>query len=211
MSKEKTGNVGKSILRVVGKVLTSRVFLTGLLAVVVVIAVWFGIDSPFAHDEKTTKLGFEDIGELATQEVLATEVSVLEADRNLWGISIPFTQSKYVYSYDVAIKAGYDFSGIQYQVDEENLKIMVTLPEAKILSTEVDTDSFKVYHESESVFRQITLEETNEALAALQENAQENAIANGLLDKARDNAETILTAFFGQAYDLEEYEITFAQ
>ena len=35
----------------------------------------------------------------------------------------------------------------------------------------------------ESIFRQITLEENNEALEALKQDAQDNAVANGLLDK----------------------------
>ena len=81
--------------------------------------------------------------------------------------------------------------------------------EAKILSSEIDLDSFKVYHEDESIYRQIPLSENNEALKSLKEKAEEDAVANGLLENARSNAETILTGFFGNVYDLEEYEITF--
>ena len=44
----------------------------------------------------------------------------------------------------------------------------------------------------------------------LQENAEENAVANGLLENAQTNAETILKAFFAKGFDLEEYEITFS-
>ena len=43
----------------------------------------------------------------------------------------------------------------------------------------------------------------------LKANAQNDAIDNGLLDNARDNAETLLTAFFAQAYDLDEYTLNF--
>ena len=136
----------------------------------------------------------------------------MEADRELWGISIPFTQSKYIFSYDVSIKAGYgDFGNIHYNVNEEAKTISVTLPEPEVLTCELDTDSFQVYHESESVFRQITLDETNQAIGELQENAKNDAVANGLLDRARGNAETILTAFFGQQYDMEEYTIQFGE
>ena len=40
-------------------------------------------------------------------------------------------------------------------------------------------------------------------------NAEETAIANGLLENARSNAETILKGFFTKAYDLDKYTLTF--
>ena len=46
-------------------------------------------------------------------------------------------------------------------------------------------------------------------MTELKDRAEENAVANGLLEKARENAETILTSFFAQVYDLDEYEIVF--
>ena len=156
---------------------------------------------------KLTRLGFEDIGELATQAAYCTEVNVTEGARELFGLTIPFTQSKYVYSYDVVIKAGLDFGEIDWTVGEDT--ITVRLPEIRILSSEIDLDSFRVYVENESIFRRISLEENNEAMKALQASAQENAVANGLLDNARANAETILTGFFAGEYDLSQYTLRF--
>ena len=130
-----------------------------------------------------------------------------EGSRNLFGITIPFTQSKYIYSYDVTIKAGFDFGEIQWELNGHTIE--VRLPQAEVLSTEIDLDSLKVYHEEESIFRQITLEENNEALETLKQDAQDNAVANGLLDNARENAQTILRGFFASAYDPEDYDIVF--
>ena len=104
-----------------------------------------------SHSSKTTRLGFEDIGEMATQAVYTTQVNVTEGSRVLWGVTIPFTQSKYIYSYDVTIKAGIDFGGIDWDLDEEQKTIRVTMPETRVLSSEINLDSFKVYHESETI------------------------------------------------------------
>ena len=161
------------------------------------------------ENSKTVKLGFEDIGELATQEMIGTVVHTEQASQTLFGVEIPFTQSHYIYSYDFDVKAGYDFSAITYTVDEENKVITVTLPEEKLLSIEVLTDSFKVYYEKESIFKRITLEDNNDALKEMQETAKEDAISNGIYDKAKDNAETLLKAFFSHQYSLEEYTIEF--
>lgn len=167
----------------------------------------FGMRSYLLNQNKTTRLGFEDLGELATQTAYCTEVNVTETSLKLWDLQIPFTQSKYIYSYDVVIKAGLDFTAVKWSVEENT--VTVKLPETRVLSCELDLDSFQVYHEAESIFRPITLEENNGALAALKQSAQDSAVANGLLDNAQQNAETILRGFFAQAYDPAKYQVIF--
>lgn len=183
--------------------------LIGILSVAAVVVLLAGLKSVFFTESNITRLGFEDIGELATQVAYCTEVNVTEASQELWGFKIPFTQSKYIYSYGVTVKAGIDFQKIQWEQDKKNKVIRVELPEVKVLSCEIDPESFKLYHEAESVFRQITLEENNEAMIGLKDSAEKNAVANGLLTNAEENAKEILKGFFGQAFDLEEYRIEF--
>ena len=181
--------------------------LIGIVPIVLVAIFILGYNIIISHDTKTTKIGFEDIGELATQEAYCTEVNCTDDVKKLFKIKLPFTQSKYIYSYDVVIKAGIDFGKIKWE--EDNSKIKVVMPEAKILSCEVKSDSLKVYHEKESIFNQITIEENNSAIIELKETAEKNAIENGILKKATDNAKTVLTGFFGNQYDLEKYKIEF--
>lgn len=166
-------------------------------------------ESNTASESVTKKISFEDIGELATQVAYCTEVNVTEGDREFFGVTIPFTKSTYIYSYDVVIKAGFDFTEIDYFVNEETNEIEVIMPEVKILSNELNTDSFKLYYENESVFKQITMSETNDALLNLKKNAETNAIANGLLENAKTNAEEILKGFFSNAYPNKEMIIKF--
>ncbi len=181
--------------------------LAGILLVLIIIAVVIGVYKYVDFPTKTRKIGFEDIGELATQSAYCTEVNVTEASRKLFGVDIPFTQSKYIYSYDIVIKAGYNFEEIKWE--EVGTTIKVKLPEAQILSSDIDMDSFEIYHEDESIFRKITMDENNEAIKTMKENAEKDAVVNGLLDNARSNAETILTGFFANEYDLKEYRVVF--
>lgn len=178
-----------------------------LVVILLAAAVALGAKTVLSADGRTARLGFEDIGELATQSAYCTEVEVTEASRELFGVTIPFTQSKYIYSYDVVIKAGLDFTDVTWS--QQDGTIRVTLPEIRVLSNEIDLDSLKVYHEDESLFRNITLEENNAALADLKARAEQDAIGNGLLEEARDNAQQILTAFFANQYDLTEYRLEF--
>lgn len=191
-----TDRVPNPIKKKVKRILTFLVVFLILIALVII-----GVSKVLLNDGKTTKLGFENIGELATQSVLATQVEVSSAAREFFGRQIPFTESKSVFSYDVEIKAGIDFSEIKWDVTETCVN--VTLPEAKVLSTEIDLDSFKVYHEKESIFRKVSLEDTNSALVDLEEKAANSALENGLLEKATENAKVLITNFFAQEYDLE--------
>lgn len=180
-----------------------------IILIVCILVVGIGLGKSFFTDSKTTKLGFEDIGELATQSAYSSNTSVIDQSRDLFGFEIPFTQSKYVFSYDTVIKAGINFSDITWKVDENNKKIKINLPETKVLSNEIDEDSLKVYHESESIFTNIELEETNKTLSNLKDTAEKNAIENGLLENATMNAQTLVKSFVGQVYDLNTYQVIF--
>ena len=190
---------------------TVRKIITILLILVCLAGVaYFGIGKYTTYMNKTTKLGFENIGELATQSAYCTGVGSTDYWRKMFGsIKIPFTESKYVFSCDVVIKAGYDFADIDYDVERKEKVVTVHMPEAKILSSELKLDSFKVYHQQESVFNNIKVEENIEELKKLKKQTEEDAKANGLLENARTNAETLIKSFLSQSYNQDEYKYVF--
>lgn len=170
--------------------------------------------SNYVSDEKITEIGFENIGELATQSVTTTTVRVETKDFKLFNVSIPLTQSKYIYTYNTTIKAGINFSDVKWQLgdtDDTSHNIYVDIPEVKTLSADIDLDSFKVLHEENNIFSPITLTEHNDSLIQLRENALSDAINSGLYDRALDNAKTILTSFISQVYPSNEYSIIFSE
>lgn len=170
--------------------------------------------SNYVSDEKITEIGFENIGELATQSVTTTTVRVETKDLKLFNVSIPLTQSKYIYTYNTTIKAGINFSDVKWQLgdtDDTSHNIYVDIPEVKTLSADIDLDSFKVLHEENNIFSPITLTEHNDSLIQLRENALSDAINSGLYDRALDNAKTILTSFISQVYHSNEYSIIFSE
>lgn len=170
--------------------------------------------SNYVSDEKITEIGFENIGELATQSVTTTTVRVETKDLKLFNVSIPLTQSKYIYTYNTTIKAGINFSDVKWQLgdtDDTSHNIYVDIPEVKTLSADIDLDSFKVLHEENNIFSPITLTEHNDSLIQLRENALSDAINSGLYDRALDNAKTILISFISQVYPSNEYSIIFSE
>lgn len=172
-------------------------------------AIGFGIRPFFSITTKTTALGLRNIGEFATQAGFFTNVQVISGSRQLFGVTIPFTQSRYIYSYDGVIKAGYDFSEINVEVNELTHTVTVTLPEVKILSTEIDESSLVVYDEQDNIFTPLKVSNMNQSLVAMKEAAQQTAIRNGLYESARTNAETLIISFLSPSYDPQLYAYEF--
>ena len=112
-------------------------------------------DNTFTQTEKTItgdiiKAGLSDIGELATEEYYYTGVESFDSSKSIKGFDIPFTTTRFIYSYDGVIKAGIDFEEIEVEKDDLKKLIVVTLPQSRILSSEIDHDSFKLYDEKQS-------------------------------------------------------------
>lgn len=157
----------------------------------------------------TTQFGLRNIGELATQSGYYTNVQVIDKWQELWGMQVPFTQSKYVFSYDGVIRAGLDFSAIGVQVDDAAGVIRVRLPEVQILSNEIDPNSLEIYDERSNIFTPLNLDAVNGSLLELREESQQKAVGNGLLEQAAENAKLLITGFLSGMYDLQRYSIVY--
>ena len=191
---------------------TDKMFFIVIIILALLCAVLFSI--LFANQtgilsSHVTQFGLQSIGELATQAGFFTSVQVIENARDVFGVSIPFTAKKYVYSYDGIIKAGLDFQGIDISVDDIQKKIAVTIPETQVFSIEIDPDSFVLYHEGGSVFNALKMDEVNLAEKALKDAIRQRAIDNGLLDEAKSNAELVIRGFLSGTYNLQEYTVDF--
>ena len=158
---------------------------------------------------RTVRLGLKDMGELATQAGYFTNVQVLEDSKQLFGHNVPLTKSKYIFSYDGIIKAGFDFQELEMQVNEITRTIHVTLPEAKILNCEIDENSLQIYDATQSIFTPLSITDINESMIELKETVKTDAVNNGILENARENAKLLIRGFLAGCFDLQEYIVEF--
>lgn len=85
-----------------------------LVALVVGLLVGLFVDN-FLSESTTTKIGFEDIAELDTQSANCAIIDVMRDSRKIFGKAVPFTQTEYIYSYNVVVKAGLNFKEIVWK------------------------------------------------------------------------------------------------
>jgi len=111
------------------------------------------IQDDIAVLNETISSGLKEMGELITAEYYFSSSETVQdvkvLDLSSLGIdfktNIPLTSNSFTYSYDGEIMAGIDFKGIEVNVDKENNVIKIKLPEAKIISSSVDPDSYQFY------------------------------------------------------------------
>ena len=155
----------------------------------------------------TIRDGLNDIGELATEEYYFTRVETYDSSKNIKGFKVPFTTSRFVYSYDGTVKAGIDFTAIEVDKDDLKKTITVKLPASQILDCSIDPDTFEVYDEKNSVFNQIHISDYNDSLDEMMEAAKADAIEKGVLERADNNAELLIKNMVKSAYDVDDYYI----
>lgn len=188
-----------------------------VIKIVVVIAILLGVfylgnacSSVINLQTKSTKFGLKDVGELVTQTAYITVVTDNKENKELFNkFEIPFTESRQIFSYDVEVDVSVDFSEISYTVDSENKEIKVSLPHSKIYKTTLNTDSLKVYLDTESLFSRIDLKEHNDALNAIKEQAATDAKANGTLEAGDNNAKRLVESFIKENSRYKDYSFSY--
>lgn len=178
-----------------------------LLLIVIVLMGFIIFEKPISTTSRMTNFGLREIGELATQAGYFTSVQVIQDAKDFFGISLPFTEKKYVFSYDGTVKAGVDFREIS--IENAGNEIHVHIPEAEIFGVQVDPESYTIYYEGESIFNKLKIEDVNEAQKSLEEEVREKAVTNGILENATNNARMLITGYLSAIYDLNEYNIVF--
>jgi len=132
------------------------------------------------------------IGELATVEYLYTDAGKFEDSNQIKGFNIPFTKKSFIVKWSGTIKAGINLENVKTEIDEDNKEIIVYLPKSEILSHTHDPDGFEILDESNSIFNPIEVDDVNTFTTDNDSFTQQKAIERGLLEKADENAQTII-------------------
>ncbi|MBO4902343.1 MAG: DUF4230 domain-containing protein [Lachnospiraceae bacterium] len=169
-------------------------------------------ENTFTQTEKVItgdiiKAGLADIGELATEEYYYTGVESFDSSKSYKGFNIPLTTTRFIYSYDGVIKAGIDFTAIEVEKDDLKKLIVVKLPKSKILSSEIDENSFKLYDEKQSIFNPLSVSDVNDTIKDLKAKAEADAEKKGVLERADKNAVKMIKQLLVSTYDLSDYTI----
>ena len=133
--------------------------------------------------------------ELPTYEQNYREVIYLGEQASF--LSIPTRDLRLLFSLDVTVEAGLDLRESFKVVPRGWQQLTITLPEPRILTLDADEESIQQYFIKEwglgTGFGRLDLyDEINVA----KERVRREAVERGILEKARENAETLLSQMF---------------
>lgn len=168
---------------------------TIVIIIIAVLLIIIGTKIPSRPDSKETIIdfGFKDVGELVTQEWYGRILEDSSKDRKIFNtISIPFTESRLIFSIDVEVLASVNFEDIEYEISDKKEKVIVTLPHSEVYKAYEIQKSFVAYLDEESWFTNINATEQQQLKDKIVEKGKNQAIESGLLEKADENAKNII-------------------
>ncbi len=129
--------------------------------------------------------------------------------KTFYGWEVPFTEKKFIITYNGSIKSGIDLNSVTVAVDNNKKEIKVNLPEAKILSHEIDEDSIKVFDEKTSIFNPLKVEDFKSFATDQKDNVEKEAIEKGLLTDAEKHSKDAILEAFSIDGLLDDYKVIF--
>ena len=190
-SKEKTKEKKKVKERI--KIPKTIMIITICIILLFIAFLGFKYYKSMNHRETIIDFGFKDVGELVTQEWYGRILEDSSKDRKIFNkISVPFTESRIIFSLDVEVTAGLNFKEIEQDISEDGKTVTITLPKAKIYKYYQVPNTFNSYLDDESWFTNINSKERHDLEDAVVEKGKEKALEAGLLEKADKNAKTII-------------------
>lgn len=150
----------------------------------------------------------QDVKELTTLKYTYTNVGSFENENEFYGVKIPFTLKKFIISYDGNLSAGIDLDEVEVNVDNKGKKINITMPEAKILSHQIDEDSLTIFDEKNSIFNQFKIGDFQQFRVAEMKKVENDMIEKGFLDQAEERSkQAVIDILNINPIIAEEYQV----
>jgi len=121
---------------------------------------------------------------------------------------IPFlTKKAFLMTYGAEVEAGIDLSEVDINVTVP--KVIITIPEIKILDISVDSDSIQFFDEKAALFNWTEKEDVVDAMQVAEDDVIENANIEELKSKAKERTEVLLEGLFEDSIGDRELVISY--
>ena len=194
----------------------AKKIILGLLALIVIIfaSYFFGMKNKLSKSE--TKVSSEiiknqilSVKELTTLKYKYTNVGSFENQQEFYGIKMPFTQKKFIISYDGEVNAGINLDEAQVSLNEADKKINIQVPHAQILNHVIDEDSLTIFDEKNSIFNQLEVKDFSDFRKDEMKKVEKDLEAKGFLEEADEKTKEAIIEILKINPLLEEYTIEF--
>lgn len=180
-----------------------------ILIIGIIAGVFFLVGKFWPSNEIPTKVSsdllsqqIQNISELATIEYNYTNMGKFENQSTFYGWKVPFTTKSFIVSYDGKVKAGIDMNKVDIVIKGKTIHI--TVPQASILSHEIDEKSIEVFDETKNIFNQISITDYHQFTIDQKEKIENNLKEKGFIEESQIKVESVLKTFIKSSYELDD-------
>lgn len=188
----------------------------GLLALIVIIFGSYFIGMKGGLLKTETKVSSEiiknqilSVKELTTLKYKYTNVGSFENQQEFYGMKLPFTQKKFIISYDGEVNAGINLEEAKVSLNEADKKINIQIPHAVILNHVIDEDSLTIFDEKNSIFNQLEVKDFSDFRKDKMKKIEKELEEKGFLEEADEKTKEAIIEILKINPLLEEYTIEF--
>lgn len=175
------------------------------------------VEEVIAEENYTLSIGtVEEVlspaSDLITAKYYYTDADTYENYKELFGKKVPFTTDKVVFTYDGVISIGIELADVEYQIDNENQKITIKLPELTVKANEINEDSFEFPYISDSIFNATEMVDYVDLIGTLEKEKEKDLLVNTeFMEGALENTKTVLESFLTANDATKNYEVVFEE
>ena len=164
------------------------------------------------YDATLIEEQISEISELATLEYRYKGNAEYDGGaKKALGISIPFTSKSMLVYYEGTIKIGTDLSGVDIKLDVEAETLDIKVPTSKILSHEIDMDSWEVLDVKNGLFNSVTPEDNAEFIKTQKNTMEEDILETDMLSEANEKTKNQLVSFIQVTYPDLQVNVEFIE
>lgn len=142
-----------------------------------------------------------EISQLATLEYrYKADAKYDGGARQAFGWDIPLTSKSMLVYYEGIVKVGPDLADIDVDLNQAANKLTITLSHSKILSHEIDQDTWEVLDVDNGLFNRVTPEDNSEFVKAQKSKMEKEIAESDLLAQADEKAVNQIEQFVKVAY-----------
>ena len=156
-------------------------------------------------DEVKVKL--KEIGEISSYEADYTVTKGKDFTRHMLDkIAVPGTTNHVEMTCNGVVKVGYTIEDIGIEVDDDSMKIYVSLPELRINSNQLLWDDSLKWNEENNILNPVDFAEYEELIGEIKSEGLVQAEKDGMYEQAEENAQVVITNFLGC---FDEYDVVY--
>ncbi len=194
----------------------TKKMITGLVAAIVIIFIsyFFGMKASLFKTEneissEIIKNQILSVKELTTLKYKYTNVGSFENQSEFYGMKLPFTQKKFIISYDGEVNAGINLEEAKITLNKDDQKIIINIPHAGILNHSIDEDSLTIFDEKNSIFNQLEVKDFSDFRKDEMKKVEKDLEEKGFLEEADEKTQEAIVEILKINLLLEEYTIEF--